>query len=61
MATMRLVSLCALLAALAACGSPPPRGYAQPGVASSGDRSTLKAPYYTGADPGFRPRGGGNP
>jgi hypothetical protein len=57
MATMRLVSLCALLAALAACGSPPPRGYAQPGVASSGDLATLNAPYYVGAEPGSRPKG----
>jgi hypothetical protein len=60
MATTRLISLCALFAALAACGNPNPRGYAQPGVASSGDRATLNAPYYTGADPSFRPRGGGS-
>ncbi len=60
MAIMRLASLCALVAALAACGNATPRGYAQPGVASSGDRATLNAPYYTGADPSFRPRSGGS-
>ncbi len=60
MATMRLVSLCALLAVLTACGrDPTPRGYAYPGVASSGDRATLNAPYYIGAEPGSRPRGSG--
>ena len=58
MTTSRLVSLCALFAALAACGNPSPRGYAQPGVATNFDRAALNAPYYTGADPSFRPRGG---
>ena len=59
MAITRLVSLCALFAALAACGNPPPRGHAQPGVASSGDLATLNSPYYVGAEPGSRPRGSG--
>jgi hypothetical protein len=60
MATTRLISLCALFVALAACGTTSPRGYAQQGVVSSGDRATLNAPYYTGADPSFRPRSGGS-
>ncbi len=69
MAATRLIPLCALLAVLIACGNPNPRGYAQPGVASSGDRGIFNAPYYTGADPAFgasvrgpsgRPGGGGS-
>ena len=59
MATMRLVSLCALLAALAVCGSPNPRGSYDQGVAVS--RDSAPSPYYTGADPSFRPKGGGGP
>ena len=59
MHAMRLISMCALLAALLACGKPNPRGYANPGVPASGSREAINAPYYTGADPSFRPRSGG--
>ncbi len=40
--------------------APAPRGSAYQGVPASGDRGTLNAPYYSGADPAFRPRGGGS-
>ena len=61
MATKHLVSLCVLFVALAACTDrPAPRGSAYQGAPASGDRGTLNAPYYTGADPAFRPRGGGS-
>jgi hypothetical protein len=59
MATMRLISMCALFAALAACNNPAPRGSADPGVAPSGRGGAPNAPYYQGADPNFRPRSGG--
>ena len=56
-----LLGTAAALALLAACGgNPNPRGYAQPGVTSSLDRSALNAFYYAGADPSFRPRSGGS-
>jgi hypothetical protein len=58
MATMRLISMCALFAALAACTNPNPRGSAQQGVAPG---ASAPSPYYTGADPAFRPKGGGGP
>ena len=56
MATMRLISMCALFAALAACSNPNPRGSANQGVAPS--RDSAPSPYYLGADPAFRPKGG---
>ena len=61
MAIKRLVSLCVLFVAFAACAErPTPRGSAYQGAPASGDRRGLDAPYYTGADPAFRPRGGGS-
>ena len=60
MATMRLVSTFALFAALTACSNPTPRSYADPGVSYNPSRGSFNAPYYTGADPSFRPRGGGS-
>ena len=56
------LGMAAALALLAACTDrPASRGSAYQGAPASGDRSTLNAPYYTGADPAFRPRGGGAP
>lgn len=53
------LGMAAALALLAACADrPAPRGSANQGVPATGNRSTLNAPYYTGADPDFRPRGG---
>jgi hypothetical protein len=59
MATMRLISMCALFTALVACGNPNPRSYADQGVVQDGGRGTLNTPYYTGADPSHQPRSGG--
>jgi hypothetical protein len=55
-ATMRLISICALFAALAACTSPTTRGPAYQGI--SPGTNTAPSPYYLGADPAFRPKGG---
>ena len=61
MTTKHFISLCALFVALAACADrPTPRGSAYQGAPASGDRGTLNAPYYTGAEPGSRPRSGGS-
>ena len=62
-AARRLIILSALLATVAACNpNPTPRGAAYQGVPPTGDRSSLNAPYYTGADPAYqRSRGGGGP
>jgi hypothetical protein len=47
-----------LLMALSACTTTPtPRGYANPGVPTSGTRQQHDGAYYTGADPAF-PRTG---
>ena len=60
MATMRLISMCALFAALAACNNPTPRGSYDQGVSQSGRGGAPNAPYYQGADPSHRPRSGGS-
>lgn len=58
----QLLSLSILLAALAACTSPTPRGYAQEGTAYDGTRNSHNAAYYQGADPTYhRQRSGGGP
>lgn len=62
MATVRLISMFALFAALVACSNPTPRGYADQGVVQDGGRGVLDAPYYQGADPSHqRSKGGGSP
>ena len=58
-ATMRLISICALFAALAACTNPTTRGSAQQGIAPG--TNSAPSPYYTGADPAYRPTGGRGP
>ena len=54
---IRTIILVSLLAPLAACGTPTPRGYAYSGVAPGNDRTVLNSPYYMGSDPSFLQHG----
>ena len=59
----RAVGMALVLALLAACSQPAPRGTAYQGVPPTGDRRAQDVPYYQGADPAY-PRGsrsGGGP
>jgi hypothetical protein len=54
-----LILVSTLLAGIAACSSPTPRGVANQGVGGGYDnRRALNAEYYSGTDPDYRPRGG---
>jgi hypothetical protein len=58
--TLRVLPLCVVLAAMAACTADPyPRGTAYQGVPAPA--KDAPSPYYLGADPDFRPHGSRGP